>query len=89
MSKQVSNGGGAAERSVTIRRMSAQGSTPTVYAGDAAIAEAEKILTEARGRGALIVDQDTQEKIGGRIPVETSRVMVVDPIAGGSGRGRR
>ena len=87
MSRKKSSGE-AAQRSVTVRRMSSQGSTPTVYAGEAAIAEAEEILTAARGRGALIVDQDTQTKIGGRIPEETSRVLIVDPIAGGSGRGR-
>lgn len=66
---------------VWIRRLSEKGSTATEYA---VIAEAEKVLAAARKRGALLVDEATDENVTSLPAGAVEHVLVVDPIQGGA-----
>ena len=66
------------ERKVTIRRFGWQGSTVQ----EVTLAEADKILEEALRIGALVIDEDTDERLESLTP-EVGRVFIIKPIAGG------
>ena len=66
------------ERLISIRRFSRKGSEAQTYT----LAEAERVAAEAWKRGSLLVDEDKDESIR-EITPEVSRILIVDPIAGG------